>query len=85
MIAEMTLTRAAIQALITLVVSGFWIWMLVDCVIHERGWPRVWWFLAILVCTGTVGGPLYLFFRLLPRKRRERAARLATPPPLPRL
>ncbi len=48
---------------------AFGIWMLVDCVQHEKGTLQVGWIIAILLAPLCLGGILYLFCRKLPRSK----------------
>lgn len=48
----------------------FWIWMLIDCLLHEtdREDKRFKWSIGIGI-TNVIGATLYLFKRKLPRKK----------------
>jgi hypothetical protein len=46
---------------------AFWVWMIVDCAVHEpRTGARVAWLLVIIL-GWIVGAPLYYFARKVPR------------------
>jgi hypothetical protein len=47
-------------AIILLLISVFWLWMLVDCILNKslKGTPKVLWFLLILF-THIIGAILY--------------------------
>ena len=51
-----------------LLLTGFWIWMLVDCVKFEtpKGNARTMWSIVIAV-THVIGALIYFFFRKVPR------------------
>jgi hypothetical protein len=52
---------------------AFWIWMIVDCAIHEsKPGVQVAW-LLILVLGSLIGAPLYYVVRKLPRYWRNRS------------
>ncbi|MEM7261084.1 MAG: PLDc N-terminal domain-containing protein [Planctomycetota bacterium] len=67
-----------ITGLVSLAVTAFWLWMLIECLTQETDehHNRLIWSLVIAF-TG-VGAPIYFFTRRADRKRRERAG---TPPP----
>ena len=55
--------------LLALLASIFWIWMLIDCALHERnGTDKVIWVLIILF-THFIGALIYFFVRKQGRAR----------------
>lgn len=57
-----------IVMLLIVSMTGVWIWMLVDCARYESERYKVVWILVI-VLAGIVGALIYLFARLIPRRR----------------
>ena len=47
--------------------TGFWVWMLVDCATRETESAKIGW-LIFIALAGCVGAPIYFFVRKLPRK-----------------
>lgn len=60
------------ELIVLLCVAGglsFWLWMIVDCIQHEKDpGTKVAWVLFIIL-VGLLGAPLYFFLRKVPRKR----------------
>ena len=55
--------------LLALFASIFWIWMLIDCALHERnGTDKIIWILIILF-THLIGALIYFFVRKQARVR----------------
>jgi len=53
-----------------LLMLGFWIWMLVDCLFNETDKSEARFKWALGICLGNViGATIYLFVRKLPRKK----------------
>ena len=58
-----------LESLIGAVVFCFWIWMLIDCALHEEpAGSKIAWIL-ILLLANCIGAPVYFFVRYLPRRR----------------
>ena len=52
---------------VSLFCTAFWVWMIVDCAIHETETAtRVAW-LLVIIFVWMIGAPLYYFVRKLPR------------------
>ena len=53
-----------VMALVGLAVAAFWIWMLIDCAIHEpsTGNDKIVWIL-IIALTQVIGALIYFFVR----------------------
>ena len=62
---------------IGLLTAAFWIWMLIDCVMHEsdEGNDKLVWVL-IIIFTQLIGALIYFFVR-----RRQRQGKAAVKPP----
>jgi hypothetical protein len=55
-----------IEVWILLACFAFWIWMIVDCAVHETGKTRV-GLLSFIILLGFIGAPYYLLAYKLPR------------------
>ena len=58
-----------LMILMTLPMLGIWIWMIVDCALHEPPQDKLLW-LLITILTGVVGAIIYLAYRR-PLRRRQ--------------
>jgi cytochrome bd-type quinol oxidase subunit 2 len=49
-------------------ILAFWVWMIVDCVTHEKDANNRTPWLLVVVLAGIIGALLYCFVRKLPRE-----------------
>ena len=47
---------------------AFWVWMIVDCAIHETSTRAKFAWLLVIALGWVIGAPLYFFVRKLPRQ-----------------
>jgi len=68
-LSEVHILLALIILPLGIAMTGFWIWMIVDCATKEtETGSKIAWLLVIILVV-CIGAPLYFFVRKLPRKK----------------